>query len=206
MGLTAERVAQHYGITREEADAFALASHQKALAAIEAGRFDAEIVPVTVTYSTNGAGKSSSQPNRSAPMKVRAQILRSKRWRTQPAFHARGTVTAGNSSQTSDGAAAAVVMSQERAAALGIKPLARFVSFATAGCLPEEMGVGPVYAVQSAETGRANPRPNRPHRAERSLCRAIAGSDPATASDPAKVNVSGGAIALAIRSVAPAPS
>src|ERR1700677_4001921 len=151
MGLTAERVAQHYGISREEADAFALSSHQKALAAIEAGRFSQEIVPVTVTTAINGAGKvklatkpfvTDEGPRADTSLEALAGL--------KPAFHARGTVTAGNSSQTSDGAAATVVMSAERAAALGLHPLARFVAFATAGCLPEEMGVGPVYAVPKA--------------------------------------------------------
>ncbi len=151
MGLTAERVAQHYGITREQADAFALSSHQKALAAIEAGRFTTEIVPVTVTNATNGGGKvklatrpftTDEGPRADTSIEALSGL--------KPAFHAKGTVTAGNSSQTSDGAAASVVMSAERAAALGIKPLARFVAFATAGCLPEEMGMGPVYAVPKA--------------------------------------------------------
>src|SRR5258707_62466 len=114
MGLTAERVAQHYGITREQADVFALASHQKALAAIEAGRFTNEIVSVTVTNATNGGGKvklttkpftTDEGPRADTSMEALAGL--------KPAFHAKGTVTAGNSSQTSDGAAATVVMSAE---------------------------------------------------------------------------------------------
>jgi acetyl-CoA acyltransferase len=151
MGLTAERVAQHYGISREESDQFALASHQKALAAQAAGKF-AEIVPVTVTFITPN-GK--SRPERKeiqfqADEGPRADTSLEALAKLKPVFHARGMVTAGNSSQTSDGAAAAVVMSDERASALGLKPLARFVAFAYAGCLPEEMGIGPVYAIPKA--------------------------------------------------------
>jgi acetyl-CoA acyltransferase len=147
MGLTAERLARHYGISREESDQFALASHQKALAAQAAGKFDCEIVSVPVTFVTP-AGKSEIKFKKDEGPRADTSIeaLGS----LKPVFHAKGTVTAGNSSQTSDGAAAAVVMSSERAAALGIKPLARFVAFAYAGCLPEEMGVGPVYAVPKA--------------------------------------------------------
>jgi acetyl-CoA acyltransferase len=152
MGLTAERVARHYGITREEADQFALCSHQKALAAQAAGRFREEIVPVPVTLVTPN-GKSKPEKTESE-FKVdegpRADTSLEALAKLKPVFHAKGTVTAGNSSQTSDGAAAAVVMSDERAKALGLKPLARFVSFAYAGCLPEEMGIGPVYAVPKA--------------------------------------------------------
>lgn len=151
MGLTAERVAQGYGITREQADAFAFFSHQKALAAIEAGHFKDEIVSVTVTTAKSSAGKVQMG---TIPFSVdegpRADTSLEALASLKPAFHAKGTVTAGNSSQTSDGAAAAVVMSAERAHALDIEPLARFVSFATAGCLPEEMGVGPVYAIPKA--------------------------------------------------------
>jgi acetyl-CoA acyltransferase len=152
MGLTAERVARHYGISREEADQFALASHQKALAAVAACKFAQEIVPVPVTFLTPD-GKSKLKkteiefkvdegPRSDTSLEALAKL--------KPAFHAKGTVTAGNSSQTSDGAAAAVVMSGQRAQALGLKPLARFVAFAYAGCLPEEMGIGPVYAIPKA--------------------------------------------------------
>jgi len=152
MGLTAERVAQHYGISREEADQFAFASHQKALAAQAAGRFDDEIVPVPVTFITPD-GKSKPKTTEIS-FKVdegpRADTSLDALAKLKAVFHARGTVTAGNSSQTSDGAAAAVVMSDERAKALGLKPLARFVAFAYAGCLPEEMGIGPVYAIPKA--------------------------------------------------------
>jgi acetyl-CoA acyltransferase len=151
MGLTAERVAQHYGISREEADQFALASHQKALAAQAAGKFS-EIIPVRVTFvAPNGSSKpQKTEIDFKADEGPRADTSLEALAKLKPVFHARGTVTAGNSSQTSDGAAAAVVMSSERAAALGLKPLARFVAFAYAGCLPEEMGVGPVYAIPKA--------------------------------------------------------
>jgi acetyl-CoA acyltransferase len=152
MGLTAERLADHYGITREESDRFALRSHQNALAAQAEGRFEKEIVPVCVTFTTPDA---KSKPKRTevvfkADEGPRADTSFEALSGLKPAFHAKGRVTAGNSSQTSDGAAASVVMSAERAQALGIKPLARFVSFAYAGCLPEEMGVGPVYAIPKA--------------------------------------------------------
>jgi len=151
MGLTAERVAQRLGITREAADEFSLHSHQKALAAIQAGKFDDEIVPVPVSFTTpNG-----SKPKRhEIVFKIdegpRADTSLEALHALKPAFHLKGTVTAGNSSQMSDGAAAAVVMSAERAKALGIKPLARFVAFATAGYKPEEMGLGPVFAIPKA--------------------------------------------------------
>jgi acetyl-CoA acyltransferase len=151
MGLTAERLAKRYGITREQADEFSLHSHQKALAAIQAGKFEDEIVPVPVSFTT---------PNGPKPKRIdiifkvdegpRADTTLEALAALKPAFHAHGTVTAGNSSQMSDGAAAAVLMSAARAQALGIKPLARFVAFATAGYKPEEMGLGPVYAIPKA--------------------------------------------------------
>jgi acetyl-CoA acyltransferase len=152
MGLTAERLARHYEITREQADAFALRSHQRALAAQAAGNFAGEIVPVHVAFT---APDEKSKPKRTeiefhVDEGPRADTSLEALAKLKAAFHAKGTVTAGNSSQTSDGAAAAVVMSDERAKALGIRPLARFVSFAYAGCQPEEMGVGPVYAVPKA--------------------------------------------------------
>jgi acetyl-CoA acyltransferase len=152
MGLTAERVATHYGITREEMDQFSYESHQKALAAAAAGKFDDEIVPVPVTSSsmTNGKGKTKASTTEVMFTKdegPRADTSVEALAKLKPVFHAKGTVTAGNSSQTSDGAAAAVVMSAGRAAALGITPLGRFVAFAYAGCDPEEMGIGPVYAI-----------------------------------------------------------
>ena len=152
MGLTAERVAKHYGISREEMDQFSYSSHQKALYAISSGRFDDEIIPVTVTNTVPDA-KGKAKPVETQFAKdegPRADTSLEALARLKPVFHAQGTVTAGNSSQTSDGAAAAVVMSRSRADALGIKPLARFIAFAYAGCDPEEMGIGPIHAIPKA--------------------------------------------------------
>ena len=152
MGLTAERVAKHYKISREESDKFALASHQKALAAIRDGKFEDEIVTVPVVTSVpNGAGKPTRKETEfRVDEGPRADTSYEALAKLRPVFHAGGIVTAGNSSQTSDGAAAAVIVSEERMLALGLKPMARFVSFAYSGCLPEEMGVGPVYAIPKA--------------------------------------------------------
>jgi len=152
MGLTAERVARHYGISREQADQFALESHQKALAAQAAGKFDEEIVPVPVTFV---APDGKSKPKKTELVfqvdeGPRADTSLEALAKLRSVFHAKGCVTAGNSSQTSDGAAASVVMSDERAQALGLKPLVRLAAYAYAGCLPEEMGVGPVYAIPKA--------------------------------------------------------
>jgi acetyl-CoA acyltransferase len=152
MGLTAENLAAKYHITREEQDRFSHRSHERAVAAIDQGKFREEIVPLEVTeVGLNGQGKpqtckvlfaTDEGPRRDTSMEALAKL--------QPAFRAHGTVTAGNSSQMSDGAAAALVMSPDKAQALGLKPLARFLSFATAGCPPEEMGLGPVYAMPKA--------------------------------------------------------
>ncbi|HKW17709.1 MAG TPA: acetyl-CoA C-acyltransferase [Terriglobales bacterium] len=151
MGLTAERLAQRFGITREAADEFSLQSHQKALAAIKAGKFDDEIIPVPVSFTTpNGAKPKRQEIVFKVDEGPRADTSLEALLSLKPAFHTKGTVTAGNSSQMSDGAAAAVVMSGGRAKQLGLKPLARFVSFATAGYKPEEMGLGPVYAIPKA--------------------------------------------------------
>ena len=199
MGLTAERVAKHYGITREASDRFALASHEKALAAIRAGRFEDEIVPVPVEISApDGNGEVHSTtvefridegPRTDTSYEALAKL--------RPAFHAGGIVTAGNSSQTSDGAAAAVVVSEDVVKADGLKPLARFVSFAYSGCLPEEMGVGPVYAVPKA-LKLAGLTLDQIDVIE--LNEAFAAQSLAVIQllelDPTKVNVNGGAIAL----------
>ena len=159
MGLTAERLATRFGITREQADEFSYQSHQKALRAIEAGNFVDEIVPVDVHFTAPAATATrGSAAVKLATQKIvfqqdegpRADTTREALAALRPAFHLKGTVTAGNSSQMSDGAAAAVVMSATRAQELGIKPLARYVAFATAGYKPEEMGVGPVYAIPKA--------------------------------------------------------
>ena len=198
MGLTAERVAEHYGITREEADEFSYVSHQKALAAAE--KFAQEVVPVTVTYSSAATNPSKPEtraveftvdegPRADTSLQALAQL--------KPAFHARGQVTAGNSSQTSDGAAATIVMSAERARQLGIQPLARFAAFATAGTLPEEMGVGPVYAIPKALrlSGLTLEDIDLIELNEAFAAQALAVIKLAGL-DPAKVNVNGGAIAL----------
>ena len=149
MGLTAERVAAHYGITREAMDQFSFESHTKALHAIASGAFDDEIVPVDVVSAVPDAkGKiKSTITSFMQDEGPRADTSFEALQKLKPVFHAKGTVTAGNASQTSDGAAAAVVMSRHRADALGIKPMARFVAFAYAGCDPEEMGIGPIHAI-----------------------------------------------------------
>lgn len=162
MGLGTENIARKFGITREAADEFALKSHQKATTAIAAGKFKDEILPVTVAITSlppngNGAsGKSKPQKpntlttNFDADELPRADTSLDALAKLKPAFHVKGSVTAGNSSPMSDGAAAVVVMSDSRARALGVKPLARFVAYATAGCLPEEFGIGPVNAIPKA--------------------------------------------------------
>lgn len=151
MGLTAENVAKQYQISRDDQDAFALRSHQRAAAAQAAGKFDAEIVPLTVNLKT-GAGttvkESSNQFTKDEG--VRRDTTAAALGNLKPAFAAKGTVTAGNSSQTSDGAAAVLIMSEEKAKALGLKPIARFVSFAVGGVPPEVMGIGPIAAVPKA--------------------------------------------------------
>jgi acetyl-CoA acyltransferase len=135
MGLTAEKLQQRYGIEREAADAFAYRSHRNALAAQDSGRFDDELVPVEGLSRDEG-------PRADTSLAALARL--------KPVFHAHGTVTAGNSSQTSDGAALALMMSSRRARELGLKPKARFLSFATAGVPPEIMGIGPVVAIPKA--------------------------------------------------------
>jgi acetyl-CoA acyltransferase len=199
MGLTAERVGKHYGISREESDRFALASHQNALSAMREGRFQDEIVPVTVTISDfDGSGKPVQQE---IEFRVdegpRADTSYEALEKLRPVFHAHGTVTAGNSSQTSDGAAAAVVVSEEIAVSLGLKPLARLVAFATAGCLPEEMGVGPVYAIPKAlkQAGLTLDQMDVIELNEAFAAQSLAVMK-LLQMDPARVNVNGGAIAL----------
>ena len=153
MGLTAERVARHYGVSREDQDAFALASHRKALAAQAAGRFGGELIQVKVESITpdpkNGkpVKKETSFATDEGP---RADTSAEALAQLKPVFHAQGTVTAGNSSQTSDGAAATVLVDAALARELGLQPLARLVAYAVTGCLPEEMGIGPVTAIPKA--------------------------------------------------------
>ena len=150
MGETAERVAQKYEVSREDQDAFALRSHQRALAAIEAGRFTDEIVPVTArtVQASNGGPPKTSEISVSTDEGPRRDTSLEALAKLRPAFHARGSVTAGNSSQTSDGAAAVVVTSAARARDRGLTPLGRFVAFATVGVEPERFGIGPVPAIR----------------------------------------------------------
>jgi acetyl-CoA acyltransferase len=151
MGLTAETIQRKWGVSREDADQFALRSHQKALAAQAAGHFDEELVPVNVETTTmNGTKPKTSTTTFSKDEGPRADTSIEALSKLKAVFHAQGTVTAGNSSQTSDGASIALVMSGQRAQELGLKPKARFISFATGGVPPEIMGIGPVVAIPKA--------------------------------------------------------
>jgi len=208
MGLTAENLAKKYGITREQADEFSLKSHEKAIAAIAAGKFKDEIVPYEISYnyveaSANGSSsKPSTKPKTLTALfetdeGPRADTSMEALAKLKPAFHAKGAVTAGNSSQMSDGAAAAVVMSAERARALGLKPMARFVAYATAGCPPEIMGIGPIYAIPKA-LKLAGLKLEQIDVIE--LNEAFAAQSLSVMKelglDPARVNLNGGAVAL----------
>ena len=215
MGLTAENLARKYSITRQEADEFSYASHRKALAAIAAGKFKDEIVPVEVhttvvsngdagpgcTYSPGKSGDGGRAKTSTSIFDVdegpRADTSVEALAKLKPAFHARGTVTAGNSSQMSDGAAATVVMSADRARALGLKPLAKFVAFATAGAPPEEMGIGPVHAIPKALklAGLTLDQIDVIELNEAFAAQSLAVIRQAGL-DPARVNPNGGAIAL----------
>ncbi|MBK9941809.1 MAG: thiolase family protein [Kouleothrix sp.] len=151
MGLTAENVAQKYGVSREDQDAFALRSHLRAAAAQDAGKFKDEIVPVeTENVWFEGGQRRRAAAVVDADEGPRRDTNAAALAKLRPVFAAKGSVTAGNSSQTSDGAAAVVVMSRAKAEALGIAPIARFVSFAVGGVPPELMGIGPVAAVPKA--------------------------------------------------------
>jgi acetyl-CoA acyltransferase len=197
MGLTAEVVRQRFGVTREDCDSFALKSHQKAIKAQEYGLFDEEIVPVDLPVTTvNGKPKTTivtfnkdEGPRADTNLEALAKL--------KPAFQVGGIVTAGNSSQTSDGAAAAIVMSEKKARELGLKPMARFVTFAVAGVPPQVMGLGPGNAIPKAvkmagltldDIGLVE------------LNEAFAAQSVAVVRgvgiDPEKVNVNGGAVAL----------
>jgi acetyl-CoA acyltransferase len=196
MGMTAELVAQKYGIDRARSDAFALESHRKALAAITSGRFADEIVPLTVTVpSDNGAAPrtvtfdTDEGPRQDTDAAALAKL--------KPAFSPRGIVTAGNASQMSDGAAATVVMAAEKARELGVKPLARLLSYAVAGVPPEIMGIGPVEAIPRALrlAGLDLKDIDLIELNEAFACQALAVIE-AAGLDPARVNVNGGAVAL----------
>ena len=200
MGLTAERVARHYNISREDQDAFALLSHQKALAAQAAGRFADELIPVKATHALSGTKTGTLEVSEklfTADEGPRADTSLEALANLKPSFHAQGSVTAGNSSQTSDGAAAAVLMAANQARELGLRPLGRLVAYAVTGCLPEEMGVGPITAIPRAlsragltladigliELNEAFAAPALAVIRELNL-------------DPERINVNGGAIAL----------
>jgi acetyl-CoA acyltransferase len=194
MGLTAEKVAKKYGIDREKSDRFSLESHGKALAAIASGKFKDEVVPLQVEVGENGTRRTVSFDTDEGP---RADTDAAALAKLRPAFAEGGIVTAGNASQMSDGAAAAVVMSLERARALGITPLARFVSFAVAGVPPEIMGIGPVEAIPRAlkQAGLSLSDIDLIELNEAFACQALAVIE-AAGLDPQKVNVNGGAVAL----------
>ena len=198
MGLTAERVAKQYGISREESDQFAFDSHRKALNAIQAGHFAGETVPVSVVVTVpNGGRPSTTEQLFTSDEGPRADTSLEALAKLRPAFHAKGVVTAGNSSQMSDGAAAAVVMAEERANELGAKPLARLVAFAYAGCDPEEMGIGPVHAIPKAlkMAGIALDQIDVIELNEAFAAQSLAVIK-TLGIDPKRVNVNGGAIAL----------
>jgi acetyl-CoA acyltransferase len=198
MGLTAERLAKRFGISREAADEFSFNSHKKAIAAIQAGKFEDEIVPVPVSFTTpNGAKPKRIEITFKVDEGPRADTSMEALAGLKPAFHANGTVTAGNSSQTSDGAAASIVMSADKAKQLGIKPMARFLAFATAGYLPEEMGLGPVYAIPKAlkMAGLKLDQIDVIELNEAFAAQALSVIKEAGL-DPAKINPNGGAVAL----------
>lgn len=195
-GLVAENHARESAIPRDEQDAFALRSHQRAVAAIEAGRFKDEIVALQVaTVGADGRGRreftfdTDEGPRRDTSREALAKL--------RPAFHANGTVTAGNSSQTSDGAAAVVLTSAEYAEAHGLKPLARFVAYATAGVAPELFGIGPVPAIRKVLklAGLTLDQIDLVELNEAFAAQVLACLKELPI-DPEKVNVNGGAIAL----------
>jgi acetyl-CoA acyltransferase len=194
MGLTAERMQRKYGVSREDADAFAFRSHQNALRAQSEGRFADEIVPVEVDNITPQNSEHWVFDRDEGP---RADTSLEALARLKPVFHTQGTVTAGNSSQTSDGAAAALVMSEKKARELGLKAKARFVSYATAGVPPEIMGIGPVVAIPKALAlaGLQLQDIGLIELNEAFAVQALA-VIPKTGIDPDRVNVNGGAIAL----------
>jgi acetyl-CoA acyltransferase len=224
MGLGTEHLARKHGISREQADEFSLQSHKKALTAIAAGKFKDEIVPVEVKFtvldngangsSGGGAGRGGSSGGAGVATAVktkpvttaftfdtdegpRADTSLEALAKLKPAFHVQGTVTAGNSSQMSDGAAVAIVMSADRARSLGAKPLARFISFATAGVVPEEFGIGPAYAIPKALklAGLTLDQIDVIELNEAFAAQVLAVIKVAGL-DPARVNPNGGAIAL----------
>ena len=197
-GLVAENHARESSISREAQDHFAFRSHQRAIAAIEAGRFKDEIVPLTVRVTQPNGGKPTIReftfdtdegPRRDTSVEALAKL--------RPAFHVAGTVTAGNSSQTSDGAAAVIVTSAKLAQERGLTPMARFVGYATAGVKPELFGIGPVPAIRKVlkQTGLTLNQIDLIELNEAFAAQALACMKELDL-DPEKVNVNGGAIAL----------
>jgi acetyl-CoA acyltransferase len=199
MGLATENVARKYEVTREEQDAFAFQSHQRAARALDEDKFKDEVVPLSVWFEEldEKGRKQRREVTFDKDEGVRRDSSPEGLAKLKPAFHIKGTITAGNASQMSDGAAAAVVMSDTRASALGLKPMARFVAYATAGCPPEEMGIGPVFAIPKA-LKLAGLTLDQIDLIE--LNEAFAAQSLAVIRelglDPEKVNVNGGAIAL----------
>jgi acetyl-CoA acyltransferase len=207
-GLVAENHARLSEISRDAQDAFALRSHQRAIAAIDAGRFTGEIVPLSVRLvDASGNGPSNGKPHRAAiaTREIAFDVDEGPRRDTspealaklKPAFHATGTVTAGNSSQTSDGAAAVVLTSADYAKEHGLKPLARFVAYATAGVAPELFGIGPVPAIKKALkiAGLSLDQIDLVELNEAFAAQVLACLKELPI-DPDRVNVNGGAIAL----------
>jgi acetyl-CoA acyltransferase len=199
MGLATENVARKYEVSREEQDEFSYQSHRRAAAAQDAGRFADEIVPLTVAFEEldERGRKQRREVTFETDEGVRRDTSAEGLAKLRPAFHAKGTITAGNASQMSDGAAAAVVMSDERARALGLRPMARFVAYATAGCPPEEMGIGPVYAIPKVLkiAGLTQDQIDVIELNEAFAAQSLAVIR-TLGLDPEKVNVNGGAIAL----------
>lgn len=199
MGLATENVARKYEVTREQQDEFAMRSHQRAAAALDAGKFKDETVPLQVVLEElDEKGKKQTRVaifDRDEG--VRRDTSAEGLAKLKPAFALKGTITAGNASQMSDGAAAAIVMSDARAGELGAKPLARFVAYATAGCPPEEMGIGPVFAIPKvlklAGLSLADIDVIELNEAFAAQSLAVIKT---LGLDPDKVNVNGGAIAL----------
>ncbi len=199
MGLATENVARKYEVTRAEQDEFSFRSHQRAARAQDEGRFDDEIVPLSVAVEEldERGRKQRREVVFDRDEGVRRDSSAEGLAKLKPAFHIQGTITAGNASQMSDGAAAAIVMSDERARALGLKPLARFVAYATAGCPPEEMGIGPVFAIPKALkiAGLTLDQIDVIELNEAFAAQSLAVIK-TLGLDPEKVNVNGGAIAL----------
>jgi acetyl-CoA acyltransferase len=199
MGLATENVARKFEVSREEQDEFALRSHTRAAAAVDGDKFADEIVPLHVTledFDENGK-KQRREVVFDKDEGVRRDTSAEGLAKLKPAFHMKGTITAGNASQMSDGAAAAIVMSDSRAKGLGVKPMARFVAYATAGCPPEEMGIGPVFAIPKALklAGLTLADIDVIELNEAFAAQSIAVMK-TLGLDPDKVNVNGGAIAL----------